>query len=48
MTAPYIFGLMFDGFPEEATNRVEAMQGGDPRATEFKKLYPENTNWNCK
>jgi len=48
VTAPYIFGLMFDDFPEEATNRVEAIGGGDPRATEFKKLYPKNTNWNCK
>jgi len=48
VTAPYIFGLMFDNFPEEATNRIEAIRGDDTRVTELKKLYPENTNWNCK
>jgi hypothetical protein len=32
----------------EATNRIEAIRGDDTRVKELKKLYPENTNWNCK
>lgn len=47
VTAPHIFGLMFDKFPQEAINVSEAVSD-DPRTERFKKLFPEGTNWGCR
>jgi hypothetical protein len=47
VTAPHIFGLLFDRFPEEAINVIETVND-NPRSAKFKSLFPENTNWGCK
>ena len=48
VTAPNILALMFEGFPDEATNRNKRVDDRDPVVQELRSLFPPDTNWGCR
>lgn len=48
VTAPYILSVLFDNFPQEATNVIKSVRVNNPVAKEFRALFPKNSNWNCQ
>lgn len=47
VTAPHILSLMFDRFPEEATNVRKTIDQNDPAVQEIRRLFPADTDWGC-
>jgi hypothetical protein len=47
VTAPHIFALMFENFPEPAIN-IREMVANNSAVERYKAIFPKNTNWGCR
>lgn len=48
VTAPNLLALMFEKFPGEVSNARKRIDQNDPAVQETRRIFPPDTNWECR